>query len=138
MAYIYRQKLNLSELVDLPKISRRVVVYEPNDYLGALYRHYLRAHNFDVKHCPDLLLLKETVAAFAPGLLVFCADAGRTGVILKNFSQNFPSLKIVTTAYNLNQEEVSSLMAFGVQSHINRRFSRPQDLVLLARTLIDN
>lgn len=137
MAYMFKQKLSLEELVNLPKAGRRVLVYEPNEYLGALYRHYLRAHNFDVRHCPDLALLKQALAVFGPNLLVFSADDLRPERAIKDFSAEFPGLKIITTAYNLNHEAVGELLAAGVLSHINRRFSRPQDLVVLAGSLIN-
>src|SRR5690242_19928466 len=138
MAYLFKQKLRLEELANLPQVQNRVLVFEPDDYLGALYRRYLTAHNFEVRHCPDLALLHAALAAFGPNLLVFSADHLRPERAISNFFQAFPGLKIITTAYNLNQEAVSGLLAAGVLSHMNRRFSRPADLVILAESFINH
>ena len=54
MAYLFKQKLQINELAGLSQPNFRVLVYEPEEYLGALYAHYLAAHNFDIRHCPDL------------------------------------------------------------------------------------
>ncbi len=137
MAYLYRQKLKISDLVNLPTKANRIVIYEPEDYLGALYGHYLAYHDFDVRHCANLLELKETVSGFFPDILVFSADQGGFKLHLQSLTQDFPQLKVVTTAYNWTHQEIADLMSLGVLSHINRRFSRPTDLAMLDNTFIN-
>ena len=138
MPYIVKQKLKIEDLVSLPKQPARVLVFEPSAYLGALYRHYFGLHGFEAMHSPDLDGLPQVLSVFLPGLLVFSAEQPRPEAALRPLLRDFPGLKIVTTAYNLNHAVVSRLMSAGVLSHINRRFSRPQDLVVLARTLINH
>jgi hypothetical protein len=142
MAYFFKQKLNMGELSGLARDPRKILIYEPEEYLGALYAHYLKEHNFDVKHCPDLKKIKQIILGFDPELLIYSADselsAQSQASFFRNLSLNFPSLRVVTTGYNLSSENVREFMSAGVSSHINRRFSRPKDLAFLAKTLLNN
>jgi hypothetical protein len=138
MSYVYRQKLKLSELANLPDLPNRVMIYEPENYLGALYGHYLGFHNFEVRLQADARELSGAVSAFAPHLLIFSADQEGFKFLLRGLTQNFPELKVVTTAYNLSQQSIAELMSLGTLGHINRRFSRPKDLAMLVKTFINN
>jgi DNA-binding NtrC family response regulator len=140
MAYIFRQKLNLSDLAGLSVLSKRILIYEPEDYLAALYAHYLRQHNFDIKHCPDLRQVSEMIVSFQPHLLIFCADGREAafkapGLILA-LSRRFPDLGMITTARDLNHQGIKDLMDAGVLGHLNRRLSRPQDIPILVKTIL--
>jgi hypothetical protein len=138
MAYLFRQKLNIEEITGIAQLRRKVLIYEPEEYLAALYMHYLRSHNFDIKDCPDLVQIKEHIASFNPELLVFSTDFQTAFSSASSLSQSFPSLKIVTTGYNTDNERVSQFMGLGVLSHLNRRFSRPEDLSTIIKTLLNN
>ena len=140
MAYLFKQKLNLADLAGRPIIGHRVLIHEPEGYLAALYEHYLKAHNFDIKHCPDLAALKQYIAEFKPQLLILNAQSaagpkgGRFWDI--NFKKDFPELIIVTTGYNLGVQVLSKLMDAGACGHIDRRLSRPGDLVVMVNALL--
>jgi DNA-binding response OmpR family regulator len=140
MAYLFRQKINLSDLAGRQAVKHRVLIHEPESYLAALYEHYLKAHNFDIKHCPDLAALSQSIAEFAPRLLILNAQSaalsGGDRLWAINFKQNFPDLIIVTTGYNLSAQVLSKLMNAGACGHIDRRLSRPGDLVVIVTTLL--
>jgi hypothetical protein len=113
------------------------VIFEPEEYLAALYGYYLREHNFDIKHCPDIDKLRSLIISFQPELLVLNADVpGKVSVIPAGLINEFPDLKVISTGYNLNGQGIGELMANGVICHINRRLSRPQDLVILVETIL--
>ncbi len=142
MAYMFRQKLRLEDLAGFEAPAKKVLVFEPEEYLGALYSHYLRMHAFEVMHCLERENLQSSLLAFAPHLLVFNADAesdfaARRARLLE-CKNSKPDLLIVTTALNASSKDVSDLMSAGVLSHINRNFSRPQDLGLVVRALLSN
>jgi len=142
MAYMFRQKLRLEDLANLKSAPKKVLVFEPEEYLSALYAHYLRQQAFLVSQCAQIENLLAEVAGFGPHLLVFNAepkgnfDMGRAWLF--ECKKAHPELVVVTTAFNAGTQAVSELMEAGCQSHINRNFSRPQDLGLVVSTLLHN
>jgi hypothetical protein len=138
MAYIFKQKLQISDLANLERPLFRVLIYEPEEYLGGLYEHYMKNHNFDIRHCVSLHEINYCLQSFEPELLVYNTDSDKDFSRGRMVFKNYPSLKIITTAYNISHEDARGLMALGVLSHINRRFSRPSDLATLAKTLLEN
>jgi len=140
MAYFFKQKLNLADLAGLSAAPKRILIYEPEDYLAALYAYYLRLHNFDIKHCPNLSQVGQMTTAFRPHLLIFAADGLWNGVktsgLILSLSRKFPDLHFLTTGYNLSHQGIKEFMSAGVESHLNRRLSRPQDIVEIVSTLL--
>jgi len=142
MTYLFKQKLNLSDLADFSRAGEKILVYEPDAYLADLYRHYLRVHNFDVKHCPDLARISEQISEHRPKLVIFNTDSPgawlKVKTMLSALIAAFPGLRVVSTAYNINAQGLSELMSLGVSSHINRRLSRPEDLVVIVKNILNH
>ena len=138
MAYIFKQKLQISDLADLKQTQKKVLLYQPEEYLGLLYGHYLKLHNFDVKHCPALDTIKAQATAFLPHVLIFNIhgqDANRELSWLGGFKKEFPSVYVVTVGMNIDAGSLKKLLDIGVSSHVNRRHSRPQDIAILTKAL---
>jgi len=140
MAYIFKQQLNLRDLADLAGQPKRILIYEPESYLAALYRHYLSEHNFDIKHCSNLAEVGKIIKDFQPHLLIFSADGDsfKYPGIISSLSRAFPGLQLLTTGYNLNSQSIKTLMDAGVLGHLNRKLSRPRDIPVLVKTILDN
>lgn len=142
MAYMFRQKLRLQDLAGIEQARKKVLVFEPEEYLAALYGHYLTLQELEVRHCLQIQDLRESLAGFRPHLLVFNAEPGRgfseRRAVLVDCKKFSPELLIVTTAFNAGSKDVSELMSAGVLSHINRSFSKPHDLGLVVKTLLYN
>ncbi len=140
MPYIFKQKLDISHLVNLQQPAHRILVAEPEQYLLALYASYLRAHNYEVAQCQELEFLEGSLKNFAPHLLIinahFFADFHRLAGLLKNLKSEFAHFPIISLGDNLSGEMVKQLMELGVVSHIDRRFSRPGDIVSIAKNLL--
>jgi hypothetical protein len=140
MAYIFKQKLKLSDLASLAIAPKRVLIYEPEKDLAALYAYYLSEQNFEIKHCLDFEAIRQSVINFQPNLLIFSTDSPDNLPKIRLFPvaliKEFPSLRVISTGYNLSGQGIGELMAIGVISHINRRLSRPQDLAILVTTLL--
>ena len=130
MAYIFKQQLNLKDLADLDSQPKRILIYEPESYLAALYRHYLSEHNFDIKHCSNLAEVGKIIKDFQPHLLIFSADGDsfKYPGMISSLSRAFPGLQLLTTGYNLSNQSIKTLMDAGVLGHLNRRLSRPRDV----------
>lgn len=142
MAYIFKQKLQIQDLVNIKNSPKRILIYEPEEYLAALYGHYLKMHNFDIKHCPNLEALKPLAEISMPDILIFSAEGGSafTEKIawLLNFKKNFPNVLIVTTGFKVETEALKQFMSAGVSSHLNRQLTRPQDLAVIVKNILYN
>jgi hypothetical protein len=141
MAYMFKQKLRIEDLVNIERQPKRIVLYEPEQYLAALYKHYLTAHNFDVKHCPELSLIKQLMSSFAPQVLVYNIEDSLKNAEpqlnrLIKLKKDFPETFVVTLGFNTSSEMLKLLLQAGVTSHINRKLSRPNDLVYIINALV--
>ncbi|HVY68059.1 MAG TPA: hypothetical protein VHA30_04170 [Patescibacteria group bacterium] len=142
MAYVIKQKLQLSDLVDLAEAPRKILLHVPEEALGELYAYHLRPHGFMVGSCADFLQLEKFLGLFLPDLLVLdLGEAGRAEekiIWLRRAKRLWPDLRIVSLSRADDGDLVRRAMAVGVSGHLSRRFSRPQDLAVLVRTLLHN
>ncbi len=140
MNYVFKNKLNLEDLAGLERQPKKVLIFEPRYYFAVLYRHYLQMNDFEVNYCGDADLLDSHLELFSPHVLIFSVEdcdrnPGKTRY-LRQLSQTFPGLWVVTIGNNLQQDTVGQLMAAGVCGHINRVLTRPQDLVTVVKSLL--
>jgi hypothetical protein len=142
MAYLFRQKFKVDDLANLTAEKIPVLIFSADSFLAQIYAAYLRAHNLEVKHCQDELMLKDSLLRFAPRLLLadanFFSSIGGNWLGPINIKRDFPSLLVVTVGRGLGAESLAKLMRAGVSSHVDRRFSRPQDLAVVVKTLLQN
>lgn len=142
MDYIFKQKLQLADLAGLQSRPKRILIYEPESDLAALYAYYLREHNFEIKHCFNTDAIRQHVVSFQPHLLIFSADGPELSLKIKPIAatliKEFPGLNLVSTGYSVSGRRIGELMSIGVISHINRRLSRPQDVVDVVKMVLYN
>ncbi|MFA5991438.1 MAG: hypothetical protein WC794_04295 [Candidatus Doudnabacteria bacterium] len=139
MPYLFKEKFNIADLVDAQTQVRRVVICEPEEYLAALYGHYLTQHNFDIKHCPHVNGLKDLLVSFSPRLLVLNIEANNLERnLVLNLLRQFPNIGVITMGYNTGGEVVKELMGAGICGHIDRRLSRPKDLIYIVKAVLSN
>ena len=140
MSYIFREKLNLLDLVGKEKQYQRVLTVGMEDYLGELYGRYLASHNLAVAHCASLDTTHEHIEQFQPHLVVLSLEQvkGQRPLLslLYQIKLLYPSLLVVSVGYNTDHELLRKMMSAGVCSHLDRRLSRPQDLVAVVTTLL--
>ncbi len=138
MSYLFRQKLDLRELVATDRVVGRVMLAEPARNLGRLYAAYLQAHRFEVQHCQDAEDLGTVMAEFKPDILVFSLEFPRpTGArVLRTIAALHPSLPVITLAFNASAEDIKRHMHQNVASHINRIHTRPEDIVHIVKAIL--
>lgn len=141
MAYLIRQKFNISDLAAPVVVKNRVLIFSCDDYLSQLYASHLRIFSMDVSHCHEQDFLKDNLNRFSPRLLL--ADLDSLGshygwLYGLNLKRDFPSLLVVTVGRGLDAAELGELMLAGISSHINRSFSRPQDIATVVKSLLGN
>jgi hypothetical protein len=142
MAYLFRQKIDLRELAGAEYSPRLIMLAEPEEYLLALYSYYLQNYNFIVKNCADASILEEMISAHNPSLLFFnpgfYGKISQAASFLKKMMANFPFLQVVTIGNGVSEKELKLLMQTGIVSHIERRLSKPKDIVAVAETIFNN
>ncbi|MBI5530619.1 MAG: hypothetical protein HY918_03920 [Candidatus Doudnabacteria bacterium] len=141
MSYLFKQKLNLGDLSLTNREIKRVLVFEPEEYLAALYANYVRNQEFEVRHCLELEEVPALIVKFSPHLLVFNAEALDSPVKSKSWlvslKNRHPELHVVTIGYNISSEGVRELMSAGISSHINRHLSRPNDIAHIIKAILN-
>ena len=141
MSYITKQKFSLNDLLP-PRDHKIVGIVEAEEYLAKLYQQYLSRHAYGVHICSAVHLVGEFVYTTSPDLLVINPDIFQkldtlVGVI-EDLIEAYPKLLIVTIGYNSEHEQLRQLMSAGIVSHLNRKLSRPQDLVIIVKSLLQN
>lgn len=140
MSYIFKQKFDLNDLVQQPEAEfKTVLVAEPEEYLLNLYCDYLKNHNFASHSCNHLNLLESKTFFHQPDLLLLSLDLFTDRSNLSNeflkYRKHFPHIKILCLGQNVDSKLVKEIMEFGVSSFIERRFSSPQDVINLVKSI---
>jgi len=142
MQYLYKEKLNLLELFQIPAESKTVLLAEPEEYLLALYSGYLTNNNFSVKPCSQIRQLDGIIKKHSPDLLLFSVhfyeDISQGLDFLNSLSRDYPTLPVVTLGHNVGNDILKDLMSTGIVSHIERKLTRPKDIVVVAKTILNS
>ena len=140
MSYVFQEKFNIYDLIALESQPHRVAILEPEQYLAKLYEKYLRAQGFEVIRCTERNLLHGFLSATSPRILLLNPGSfEKTKIAIAAIGQAllaFPELLIVTIGYDTPAEELKELMSAGIASHINRKLSKPADVVYIIKTLL--
>lgn len=140
MPYMLKQKLNLSDLVALELRPKSILLLEPDQYLRSLYSLYLKRHDFGVEIVLKAESLSSAIAFLNPHALVFSTHyypkAENSAKTLLSIRTQFPRLPIVTIGLVHDHEQLKKFIAAGITSHIDRKLTRPQDLAVVIRTLL--
>ncbi|MBI3231966.1 MAG: response regulator [Candidatus Doudnabacteria bacterium] len=140
MAYFTKQKFKISDLARVPKSGPSVLLVISEESLREIYLRHLLRHNFEV-NC----------AAFGNPYSIsqYLDEADLLVLDIKNFqeadrlkflkalAQKFPSLPVVTIGLGLSEAYIKTIMALGVAGHLDRQFSRPEDLAQVVKTLFN-
>lgn len=141
MSYLYKQKLNLMELVPVVPAKKTILIFEPEEYLLALYSGYLTNHEFVVRPCTEAEELELKIGEHDPDLLMFNTQIFQEILeikrILQSLKKQYPELPIVTISHNLDSNLIKELMNEGISSHIERKLTRPKDIVFVAKTVLN-
>lgn len=139
MDYIFFQHYNLETMLSerQPKI---ILLAEPEPESQALYRRHLDAPDFVVNVCNDLAEIHNLLSSTLPDLLILNPGANpvRSLTILKGIKKNYPAMRIITLGYGTPEEYLDRFMQLGVSYHINRNLTRPQDVAMAARQVLQD
>lgn len=139
MNYLKKQKFNILELIETSS-NLRILFYEPHLTLGEIYKNYLRQKKYEIIDCYELTDLEDLISKNEPHTVIFSIhNLNIFSEIVKKIqrvSNKYSRLPILSYAYELPAEHVSNLMKAGIVSHVDRKFSKPKDLVFLIETIL--
>lgn len=139
MVFLSKQKFNVQELAEVIKPKRNVLLIMGEEPLGEVYRRHLNDHDFvvDVYDFAEVVEIARRLNSASLLVMELRHDAGNRQLeFLKAVKRDFPNISVITVGQAIEDEILSKLMDLGVIGHLDRRFSRPQDLVVLAKTTI--
>lgn len=140
--YFFKEKFHISELVPVQIYTRSILVAEPEEYLRQIYVNNLSKHGYVAEHCGNLSDVVNLVGSGSHGAMILSPHMEKG---LKRFYEVVgyireirPSLVIITVGESLQPEILSNLMSLGVVSHLDRRFSRPKDIIEIINSVLKN
>jgi DNA-binding NtrC family response regulator len=139
MAYLFKQQFNIAEFIPKPSKQPIILIVEPDIYLAKLSERYLLAAGYDVSHCRNVDAIDDALHFINPTVLLLNPEvyghAGRAAEAIGRLMNGLPHLRVVTISHEAVAEDLRRLMSTGIVSHINRKFSRPDDVVTLIKAL---
>ncbi len=138
--YVTKEKFNIQDLVELAVKPSRVLLISPDEMLAQIYQRHLEAHQFVVSSQRDQALLSEMAELVKCDLLIL--DIINDRLVeqqkwLMSLRDAYPSIKIITVGMGLSETDLTRLMSAGIMGHIDRKLTRPQDLVILIKSIIN-
>lgn len=136
MKYIVTEKFSM---ISPPETEAGLVfVFEPEEYLLDLYCKYLLQEKYAVKGFRGLDMgVKPKGETMEPDVAIINTQFLQQPNFGIFRSQALPDrTKIISIGSGIDAKFVGSLMSLGVSSHLERRLSRPGDLVEIVRALI--
>ena len=140
MQYIIQEKFHIAKVSNVNFFDFPVLLFEQENSLAGIYVKHFAQKNFVCHTCNSLNTLFNAVKVVMPKVLVlgFPENINFSEIVsqIANLKNSFKLLPIICYSYSLPAELVKELMALGVFSHIDRKFSRPRDLVNLVECLV--
>ncbi len=133
MAYLFKQKLVFKPVPP----ARLVFVVEPEEYLLELYCKHLLAEQYEVRGFRDLdALVLPPGRGAGPDVAVISTQQLRRPDFQDIKTEKLPaSVKIISVGSSTDADFIRNLMSMGVSSHLERRLTRPRDLVEIVGAL---
>jgi DNA-binding NtrC family response regulator len=142
MAYLFKQKFSIAELLDTGSNIKRVLIAEPERYLCDLYTQHLEDNNFSIHKSLGSNVLEQEVKNFVPHVLILSTDfldsLEKLVEVLGKVRKNSIDLPIITIGFNTHSDELRQLMQGGIVSHIDRKLTRPADVITVVKTILNH
>ncbi len=138
MSYVLKQKFNIADLAEVSPARARVLLVLEEQLLGEIYRRHFFSHGFEVElaHERDLLRVADLLKRADLVVMDFSLENhGPRLQFLKWVRQGFPRISVITVGHALEDSIMNRIMDAGVAGHVDRKFSRPMDIIEIAKTL---
>lgn len=138
MVYVLKQKFNIADLAQVNPVRARVLLVLEEQLLGEIYRRHFFSHGFEAELAQERDLLRVTDLLKTSDLVVMDFSLENHGPrlqFLKWIRQGFPRISVITVGHALEDSIMNRIMDAGVAGHVDRKFSRPMDIIEIAKTL---
>lgn len=141
MSYYIQQKFQITDFLSPKLPQKKITVAADDDELRRLYCFYLHQHNFQAFPCAGVDSVHEHLKNFQPHLLLFCMNGeGKQRDALRHItvlSRQYPELKIVTIGIISRHDELKEILDLGVCGHIDRKLTRPRDIIEVVKVILN-
>lgn len=141
MAYIFREKFKISDLAPQAALVKKIMLLDEDEDLLNFYGSLLAQKNFEIVACPSLPEVDGLVRRHRPKALICNLDIFSSPTefvrLLDSLRKFYPELLCITHTIKFGQNDLRQLMSAGVSGHIERRFSRPSDMVMVVRAALN-
>lgn len=137
MSYFFVEKTQIPNNISDVRLGQKILVVEPEaDFLG-LICHVLARENFHVKPVAVVTDISTAAKEHLPEIAIISTTFLKHPEF-KIFRQNpeFARIKLVSIGNLSEHEDLKGVMNSGFSGHLDRKLSRPQDLVKLINCLL--
>jgi len=142
MAYIVKEKFNIFDLVPEAGGGKSVIVAEPEWYLAKMYQKHLLSNGFKVRLAGEPYEIHGLLRAAPTNAVLLNIEmyehSNAASQHIAHIMENFPGVIIVTVGFDTAGEDLKKYMSAGIGSHMNRKMSKPGDVVHIFKTLLQN
>lgn len=137
MSYLFIEKTQISNKVKQKISAPRVLVAEPETDFLNLISYVLSKENFEVRSSSVFEEIFEVFKEHQPKVVIL----GTKFLMHPEFAKlrmdpGFSNIILISIGDSIENEELKRAMNNGFSGHLDRKFSRPQDLVQLINCLL--
>lgn len=132
MDIIETKKYDLRNQPFLSLYGATVLLAEPEAESSELYARRLAEVHMKVVRCPDLSEVLSHIEASTPDVVIInpSIDVRRGLRAVAAVRGAFPAIPLITVGVGLPDDHLDAIMKSGVSYHLDRRLSRPRDLLV--------
>lgn len=141
MKYIHKKVFKISDLAELENQLRKIVIISEDKALAEVYSNFLEDSNYSIhiSGFSDISVLTNKISTSDLMVIDFSGvDYDSKIDFAFSVSKHFPALPIVSIGLHLHPDHLSVIMDFGAVGHIDRKFSKVQDIGHILKTILIN
>ncbi len=140
MEFVTKQNFKIQELVELPRSGFQALLIFNDIPLREIYIQHFKNKNFQAIAFSfgEFHTILEYLEKVKLVILELTSGEEQDKLrFLQTTVEKFPDLTFITVGNSLEKEILNEFMQLGAVGHIDRKFTRPEDLADLASMLID-
>ena len=142
MTYVFKEKFQLADLANVSRVAKCVVLLETDSILRDIYKTEFGLLGLDSVFCENQFEVDSVVKRHNPHLFICNTDIFKNESelieLLKYIKKIYHYLPLLTYSLRTSPDLLSKLLNCGVSSHLDRKFSRPRDLLDIVRAVLNS
>lgn len=140
MPYLLKQKFNITELAPAQAV-KHVMLVEPEYYAREVYLKHLSENGYGSSYSTNIPAALVILQAFRPDAIILSPHSEKT---FENFIYGLsairrihPQMPMVTVGNSLPVNVLSEIMSLGVVGHLEKKLTRPGDIIAVIKTVLE-